>query len=371
MPRIIPSSSQLALLVLATLITTQLPAAPPEQGQQRPETLTVEIRETGGAVSIGGTVIPRDEITLTAQAAGQVDYLIGKEGDRVTAGTLLVSIDDSQLKAQRQAILAQIRRAESARATTQLQYQRELNDPTPTGFMGQMMPNSPMSSMFGGNQTNSDRRVTLSTHRDKIEQAESELAQSYFRLQELDAKYKDFKMVADTNGIILKKHVNEGDTVQPGTPLLTFSEVGNLQLQVDIPVRLINSIYVGAILPVNLDNNQQSQIQAQVAQIYPTADATKHTVRIKLDLPEDAPAAAGMYAELAIAGRNTQAKRVPVLPRSTIVWRSGMPMAYVLDQLGQPRLHLLRLGSMMDQEYIEVLSGLQGGEQVLVNPNMQ
>jgi multidrug efflux pump subunit AcrA (membrane-fusion protein) len=119
---------------------------------------------------------------------------------------------------------------------------------------------------------------------------------------------------------------------------------------------------------VRLDDVKQTVAQARVAQVFPMADATRHTVRVKFDLKPGTPAKAGMYADVMIPQsgiHDPAAEALPVIPMAAVVWRGGLPMVYVMDAQGQPRLNLLRLGEQVGDE-VAVLTGLQGGERVLV-----
>ena len=54
--------------------------------------ITVGVASHGGAVILGGSVIPLKEVTLAAQMPGRVVNIAGEEGDEFTAGTELVKI---------------------------------------------------------------------------------------------------------------------------------------------------------------------------------------------------------------------------------------------------------------------------------------
>ena len=65
--------------------------------------VTVERRAVGGAATVGGTVVPVEEITFTAQMPGSVQFRAGAEGDYFDQGKVLAALDESALLAQRQA----------------------------------------------------------------------------------------------------------------------------------------------------------------------------------------------------------------------------------------------------------------------------
>jgi multidrug efflux pump subunit AcrA (membrane-fusion protein) len=338
---------------------------PPPPGAA-PAWLVVERRAVGGNTTIGGTVVPTEEITFSAQMPGNVELIAGSEGDFFKKGAVLVAVDASELRAKREAAIAQIRNAEAAYRNAEVQYHRERKDPTPKqgNMMSQMMP----MPFFGDNKpTGVQRDATLHQYGTQIEQAQGALVAARAQLREVDAKLQDVKSIAPFDGYIVRKHVNKGDTVQPGQPLLSFADMGRLQVQVDVPTRLAAPVQPGFSTRVKLDDPSQTVVMARVTQVFPMADPTRHTVRIKLDLQPGAPAKAGMYAEVLVPQPMSEQGSLPIIPVSAVVYRGGLPMVYVLDAQETPRLHLLRLGEQFG-DAVTVLTGLQGGERVLLQP---
>lgn len=344
------------------------PGAPvnqPSMGSS-PAWVLVERRPVGGDTTIGGTLVPTQEITFTAQMPGAVQLIAGSEGDFFKRGAVLAVIDDSEMRAKRAAAIAQISNAEAAYRNAEVQFHRERRDPTPQGgnMMSQMMP----MPFFGDNKpTGVQRDATLHQYGTQIEQARGALMAAQAQLKEIEAKLQDVKSIAPFDGYIVRKHVNKGDTVQPGQPLLAFADMAQLQVQVDVPTRLAAPLQPGFNTRAKLDDPKQTVVMARVAQVFPMADPTRHTVRVKLDLQPGAPAKAGMYAEVLIPQPLSDQGSLPVIPVSAVIYRGGLPMVYVLDAQETPRLHLLRLGEQFG-DTVTVLTGLQGGERVLLRP---
>ncbi|NEX19520.1 efflux RND transporter periplasmic adaptor subunit [Thiorhodococcus mannitoliphagus] len=362
------------------LVAAQEPASPAPEGapapvaemipppaNESPRWAVVERHNLGGNTTVGGTVVPLEEITFTAQMSGNVEMIAGNEGDFFKRGTTLAELDEAGLRAQRQAALAAIANAQATVRNAEVQYQREREEPSPKqggNMMSQMMP----MPFFGGDrETGVTRGATLHQYRTQIEQAQGAVVTAQAQLREVDAKLEDVKSVAPFDGYITHKHVNPGDTVQPGQPLLSFADMNHLQLQTDVPTRLSAPLTPGFVTKVKLDDPNQTVVMARVAQVFPMADPTRHTVRVKLDLQEGAPAKAGMYAEVLIPQPESDMGSAPAIPISALVYRGGLPMVYVLDAQNRPRLHLLRLGEQYGDR-VSVLTGLQGGERVLLNP---
>jgi len=141
--------------------------------------------------------------------------------------------------------------------------------------------------------------------------------------------------------------------------------MSQLQIQVEVPARLMPGVKKGMIVPARLDVGDIN-VQARVSQIYPIADPDRHTVTVKLDLPAGAPGGAGMYAEVMINDINATVRELPVVPKSALVYRGSLPGIYVMNEQNQRELRLVRTGDDVGAEGIAILSGLRAGERVFV-----
>ena len=333
-------------------------------GEQR--TVVVEARSVASEVSVGGSVVPAREITFTAQMPGRVEYLAGDEGGFFKRSTVLVAMDDAELLAQRRAAIAQIGNAQAAQRNASMQFQRELQSPDKKGMFGQMMP-GPFGDMMSESKKGIEREADLYSQRTSIEQAQSSLMQAHSRLQQIDAKLRDTRSNAPFDGVIIDKKVEVGDTVQPGQPLVVFADMSRLQLQADVPARLAVALREGMVIGARLDDVADTRIQASLVQVFPMADPTRHTVRVKFDIPKDAPAAPGMYAEVLIPEPGAIGMDLPVIPGKAVFRRGGLPMVKVLNQAGQTELRLVRLGESLGNGKRVVLAGVVPGEKVVVS----
>ena len=325
-------------------------------------------------VSLGGTVVPFKEVTLAAQLPGRVNFIAGIEGDTFEEKVLLVALDESELHAKSNAAYAQLANAEVSLRNAGVQYTREYYSPQSSQAMGGMaMPNlfdeiftKPMESFVGSRNRDAERGADLFASQSKIESAKMQIVRAQAELQALDAKMRDAKSVAPFNGVIMKKFVEVGDTVQPGQPLLKFANLDYLQISLDVPSRLTPGLTDGMMLLAELDVSKQ-RVPVRVAQIYPMADAERHTVRVKFDLPQGV-SAPGMYAKVLVPDLNAPSTELPVIPTSAIRYKRSLPGVYVKGKSGKPELRLIRVGQELGQGYTSVLSGVKPGEQVLVNP---
>jgi len=340
--------------------------------------ITVGVKSHGGAVILGGSVIPLKEVTLAAQMPGRVVSIAGEEGDEFTAGTELVKINDDDLQAKKSAAEAQLNSAKNSMQNAQVQYNRELWNPrvyNPRPMAGMGMPsmfdgffNSMDDNNFmpGNNGNKSiERHADLVTQGTQVSSARSHVAEAESGLRAINAKLRDTKAIAPFDGVIMKKMVEIGDTVQPGQPLIVFSYSKFLRIQAEVPARLMPGLKKGMVVPARLDVGN-TLINARVAQISPVADSQQHTVTVKFDLPEGVPGGPGMYAEVMIPDVNSPSRALPVVPMAAIQKKGSLPSVQVLDDENKPRMRLVRIGEVVDENSVTILSGLKPGERILV-----
>lgn len=367
----LPVSPALALLLALLTGAAAAQAPSPEPGN----VFTVAPVGSGSAAAVGGTVVPRQEVTLSAQLPGRVDLIAGSEGDRFETGARLVQLSIQDLLAQRRSAEAQVVSADAALRNATVQFGQEVVSPQTTQAIGGMgMPNmmdqmfaNPMSSMLGTRQPGVERSAQIHARGTQIEQARQALSQAVSRLHETDAKIRDSKSVAPFAGVITAKLAEVGDTVQPGQPLLTFADPTDLQVQVDVPQRLVPALAEGMRIAVRLDI-AQGFVPATVARVFPTADPVRHTVRVKLDLPPDTGATPGMYAEVMVPDRGAPSRTVLAVPRTAIVSRGGLTMVFAITEENRADLRFVRLGETVGPELVRVLSGLREGDRVVRDP---
>jgi len=395
------------------------------QNINTPQIVPVSNIKTGAHVVLGGTVVADKEIIMTAQISGRVDYIAGEEGDWFEEGQILVALNHDNILAQREQAIANLYRTEASLGNAKVNYTKEywapqayrdynnqknkLYGPMPAPaaaqaaapaqgsgmgyfptmfdrFMG-MGGNAPAQAppaavsqpavkqqVFNLEYTNTQlnpwihRDLDMYASENNVSVAKSNIMAMRSRVNEIDTHLRDARSISPFEGVIVEMLAETGDTVQRGQPLVKYSDTRVLQLEVEVPARLVSSIDVGTLVPAKLDVGS-TYIDVRVAQIYPTADKQRHTVTVKFDLPEGAPGGPGMYAEVMIPDLNTPINSMPVIPSSSIVHRGSLPAVFVLNSQNQAELRLVRLGDQVDNFHVAVLAGVQPGESVFVNPH--
>lgn len=211
----------ITLAIGAAITVATVQAQPPDQGG---DCFSVQQSRGVPTVAVGGTVIPYKEVTLSAQLPGRVTRLAGIEGDTFKKGTLLVLLDTAELVAKRREAEAQLYSADAQLRNAGVQYNRELWSPKSDASPGGMgVPNlfdqmftRPMESMGGQREYGAERYSDVYSSEVQIQEAQSAMARMQATIQQIDAKLRDARSIAPFDGVIMKKFVEIGDTVQPG-----------------------------------------------------------------------------------------------------------------------------------------------------------
>ena len=348
------------------------------------EVFSSEIIEVGAhkqldQVYLGGSVIPYKEVTLSAQMPGRIEFLAGTEGDSFEAGALLLTISDESLLAKRKSAVAQYDQAVAGLQNAQVQYNRELWSPqteNATQMPGMGLPGmfdqmftKQMSDSMGYGDDDVQRQANLYNQGSSVNQAQSRVRSAREAINEIDAMLRDTRSIAPFKGMIIKKFIEVGDTVQPGMPLLSFANTDYIRIRTEVPVRLVPYLKVGDTVRAYLDVSGM-MIPAKVAQIYPLADKSKHTVTVKFDLPIGTHGVPGMYAEVAIPVKSSKPTTSIIIPRTSILKHMGsLPSVLVMNDKNMAELHVIRLGKKVDGgKSYTVLSGLRPGDRIVDHP---
>jgi multidrug efflux pump subunit AcrA (membrane-fusion protein) len=376
------NSSIAFLTTLALLLPLPSSAQPLNQdSNQNPANLnsTYNIQQVFGLsldkrALLGGKVISSAKVTLSAQVSGDVLTITGKEGDMFKRGAVLITLEQKSIQAQRDAVYAEISSANEALRNAGVQYSQSIVSPNSNSMFGGVpgmfsMFTDPMVKMSGRGDPDFDKFANRTSRYTSYQQAKNKLTQARLKLKQVEEHLKDATVVAPFDGVIVVKNVDQGDIVQSGQVLMKFANIKKLQVELNVPSRLVTSLKLNKRYRIKLDM-VNIVVNAKLSQIYPIADNNKHSVKVKFDLPENVPVLVGAYAEVEIFETDS-GSLMPIIPETAIIWRSSLPSVFVINpQTHKTELRFVRLGEQISDYQKSVLSGLKIGEKIVTNPNI-
>jgi multidrug efflux pump subunit AcrA (membrane-fusion protein) len=373
----------LALLVLAACGREPAqPTKPPEPKIVRDVTIgVVTMAEVDEAALVTGTVKSRTSTTLSSKIVGRVLAMYVGEGSEVQAGQVLVQLDDSDIAAQVRRAEAGVREAESAipevdraiaaanAARAAAEAQRDLAAATLSRYQRLLERKSVAPQEYDQVVARHKAAVAeveraaaeVQVLRAKTQQAQAHIETARAELASVRVMQGYAKIAAPISGVVAVKHADVGSLAAPGAPLLTLEDSRRYWLEVAVPESQSAGIRRGQSLPVQVEAAGIST-PAVVSEIIPSADPTTRTTQVRLDLPASPRLRSGLFGRAWVpVGR----RRAIQVVREAIVERGQLQGVYVIGQDNIARFRLVRTGAT-GHGAVEILSGLTGGEPVVV-----
>ena len=299
---------------------------------------------------VGYQVTPRERVwdgrieavnraTVSAQTSGRVAELPFDVNDFVDAGTVIMRFTDTEQRAALAAAEAAVEEAKARVEQAEQDYERISN----------MFENNTVSeARFDESRANRDAaQARLSAARSGVATAKEQLEYTVVR--------------APYAGIVSERHVELGELVSPGQPLISGLSLQSLRVNVDVPQSLFHAVRTIGKAYVYVE---EERIEAESLTFFPVADAAANTFRVRVNLPDGAATLyPGMFAKVGFVVGETQRL---LAPSEAIVRRSELSAVYVVNG-DDVALRQVRLGRHYG-ESIEILAGLSAGEAVAVEP---
>jgi RND family efflux transporter MFP subunit len=320
-------TAALALCALAALAGCG--AEPPAAGATvlppaSVSTATVARHAHGAVEVLPGTVKAATAATLMARVAGVVGTIAATPGERVAAGAVLVELDAQELAARRDQA-----KAAALQGAADFERARQLFD---------------KQALTKGEFDAAQARASGSA----AAAAEATILAGYTRI------------TAPFAGMVVRKHVEVGDLLSPGRPVIDLEDPASLRLEVELPESLASLVGVGTRLRAQV-GAAAFDAEAAVVEVTPAADPVSRTVLVKLALPPAQPGLrSGQFGRVTIPVAGGELLSVP---NAAVVQRGQLDAVFVVVD-GRARLRLVRLGGQ-DGGRTAIRAGLEPGEVVV------
>lgn len=298
---------------------------------------TVKEYETPGYFKVPGTVVANIESQLMAQVVANVTHIDVHAGEHVQKGQLLIQLDDRDYQAKVAQALEQVKAQKALLTNVHQIFQR-------------------MQALVKKGYVSTAEYDEANAH---YLQAQANLSQAQKALRSAEIALSYCQVRAPEEGIIVQKFVDVGDQTFPLKPLLSFQTTRFMRVAAPIPESLISKVYLNEKLPIVIN---QKRLTGIVKEIVPKVDPTSRSFMIKITLPADVDAYAGMFAQ---AWLPTGTHKVIAISQSDIEQTGQLQLVYVQTKAGITRV-MVTTGKTLGNHLIEILSGLNPGDHVIV-----
>jgi RND family efflux transporter MFP subunit len=292
---------------------------------------------------LNGIVEAINQTTVSAQTSGKIKEILFDVDDFVDKGSIILFLKDTQQQANVKKAQAAKQEAIALNLKARQEYKR-----IKTIYDQKLVSKSALD----------EARAQLHATNARSDAAQAGLTQAQEQLSYT-------QVVAPYSGIVIQRHVQPGELVQPGMPLVTGISLEHLRVNVDVPQSLINKLRQFAKADIILPETDKT-VSAQKITIFPFADQLTNTFKVRLDLPPGIKHLfPGMYVKVSLV---TGERNKLMVPAKAVVYRSEVTGVYVVTKDGQISFRQIRSGGENGKHTIIILAGLEEGEQVALDP---
>ena len=302
----------------------------------------VQSQNLGLVIPVSGSVRPVLQAMVKSKVAGEVAKVYVREGERVAAGQVLVSIDIADLKARHDAQRAM---AAETKARLDLATKNESNNRT------LLAKNFISQNAFDG--VANSVQVAEANH-------QSSLAQSAITAKAL----ADAQVRAPFAGIVAKRAVNVGEKITADAPVMQIVDLSKMELEAPVPVGDIPSVKVGQEIAFTVDGFTGREFKGKVERINPAAETGSRSISIFVTLPNaDGALKGGMFANgtLAAMGRGD----VNTLPIATLIEEGGQTFVFAIKDGLIERKPITVGPKNVERGLVEIRGGINNGAEVV------
>jgi RND family efflux transporter MFP subunit len=304
------------------------------------ETVTAASAPVPKEILFDGIIEAVNEATVAAQTSGRVIELPYDVGDYVPKDAVIARLTDTEQSSRVEAYGATLAEAEARLKEATRDFER-----TQDIYERKLVARAELDRAAANRDS---ARARVESARAALQEAREQLGYTVIR--------------APYGGTVVARHVRLGETVAPGTVLLTGLSLEHLRAVVEVPQQHIAPLRVHHTARVVLADQS---LAATDLRIPPKADPSTHTFRVLVTLPDgNTGVFPGTLVKVAFVSGEEQRLRVPA---RAVVRRGEITGVYVVKD-GRVALRYLRTGTPTADGQVPVLAGLEAGEAVAVDP---
>ena len=288
---------------------------------------TVKMQNMDASYLANGTFIPKQEVVVSAETAGRVVRVLAKEGDYVKAGQVLAIVEGEKLNVN-------VANAQAAYNTAKINLERFESALTTGGVTAQQVDQMRL----------------------QFENAKNQLKASQITAGDVTIK-------TSVSGIINARKIEPGSYLNVGNPAFDIVNISSLKLRVNVDEKNVAPLKVGQSVKISASVFPDNSYVGKITFIAPKSDGSLN-FPVEIEIPNNGnQLKAGMYGT-ATFGYGVTAHAM-VVPRNAFVGSVSDNVIFVSKD-GKAVQTKVQSGRNFG-DYIEVISGLTSGDQVIIS----
>lgn len=280
-------------------------------------------------IRITGTVLPNEDVNLTSEAGGIIKQINFSEGQLVNQGSLLVKINDAEIKAQLERLESQL----------ELYKNREYRQ-------------KKLLEKGGVSQ-------------DEYDAVLAEFNAIKAQIKEAQAKILKTEIRAPFSGTVGLRNVSLGTYINPGTSIVSLVNLDKLKIEFSVPEKYMTRLQKGQKVFIRSDVSE-STYEARVYAIQPKIDLETRTIQARAILENPRKTLMpGAFVNIEIILKEyEEAVQVPSI---TVISELGGQKVFLYKQ-GQAVPTKVKTG-IRTSKSVQILEGVAAGD-TLISSNL-
>ncbi len=223
---------------------------------------------------VTGDVIANRTVTLASRIMGRITSAHAEEGDRVSAGQVIVEIEDNEYQAKLRSALAALERAEA-----ELAHRKRIKNR--------------LAKLAQKNAT-SEEAIDEAEYALQVAAANLKAAQA--EIDGIRVTLAETRIKVPFDAVVIRKLAESGMVTQPGEPLYQIQDQSRLKFRARVKERDLAQIKLNDTAEITISALGDRPVTATVIRIIPSGDE-RHTFVVELDLPEAPGLYPGMFGK--------------------------------------------------------------------------
>lgn len=286
----------------------------------------VEVGKVSDEVTAVGSLLAEESVIIRPEIDGRIVSLHFQEGHAVTAGTRLVTIDNSEYEAQSAAVRADLKTEEQRLART-----RELH------------------------QQNFISKDALDVQLGAVDRLKAHLA-------EADSRVAKTVIRAPFSGTVGLRMISPGAYVKAGTDIVRLESIGTIKADFRIPELYMSKLGSNQEIAIRLDAYPGEEFRGRIYAVEPVVDEQTRTILMRARIPNKGnKLKPGMFVRVAVTLANRP--NAIIVPEQAI-WPQGQDNFVFRVVDGKAALTKIQIGNRQPGR-VEIIEGLNASDTVV------
>ncbi len=339
------------LLLLIPGCSSQGPAGAMGGAPETAVTVSVQEIETGSIIETYyavGTLKAEQEYEVSSDARGNVENIYVNEGDLVSPGDVLFTVDytddinDLQISQKKSEMSVELNRINMENILVNYNRSQELFD---AGIIAQ-------SDLENAELSYKQAKLTYEQSQASLESITNQL----------NSANNDARVISTISGTVGSIEINKGESYS-GATAMTIVDTNTIIVQTQVSDKIINKCAVGQQASIYIPSISENALAGKVKSISVTKDDLSSSYPVKIEIEKQGISLkVGMYAEVYL--EIDKHDNAIIIPKQAVLTEDDLSYVFLADGDKAKRVELT-IG-LTEGENVEVIGDIKAGDLLII-----